>query len=200
MKRIIMVLLMIYLILMCGCMDKHELEDSNFVILIGIDKEQEDIRITISFPLSQLREKMNEYETVSATDDNAVKALKKLEENMAGKIALHSIKTLAVSKDIVQNGELECVYNMWKQTEMRNTAAVVITECSAKKFVSARVENALTDPLRQEELLLEREKPVQLIDFIANFKFHGKDISVMYGNDEGEVSACILLSKGEIVG
>ena len=166
MKKFI-ILLLLLLLPLGGCIDKHELEDSNFVIILGLDKAGTDVNVTVSFPLTQSTERSGEYETTSMSAPTAIEALGKMNEELPGELAIHSVKTVVISKAFEEDGA-DSLYTLWRQTELRSTAALLICDGSAGAFVRERVENALCDPLRQEELMLERDKPLQLLDYIKH--------------------------------
>ena len=49
-----LIICILALALLCGCWDKHELEDHTFVIMMGLDKAGEgELLITVAYPITQ---------------------------------------------------------------------------------------------------------------------------------------------------
>jgi len=187
----------ISLLLLSGCWDKSELEDSTFTVLLGIDKaDDQDIIITVAFPLTQTQggganEGMNngsgEYTVMSVKASTVVEGLNMLSTKLSGPLALYSVKTIVISQELAENDMMRHVFSSWRYKEIRNTTNVLISECKAAEFIEARINASPIDPLRQEELLLEQindsayYKPVQLLELLTSLKSDSADGIAMYG-------------------
>lgn len=198
MKKISVLILLIFcLLLLSGCWDKREIEDNTFVVLLGIDKaEDNDIIVTIAFPLTQTEgggpdEGMDNgsgnYSVMSIKTPNVVEGLTMFGTKISGPLALHSVKTIVISQEIAQEDILRRVFLSWRDEEIRNTTNVLISECTATEFIEARIKESPIDPLRQEELLLEQAnnnsyyKPIQFLELLSNLESGSGDGLAMYG-------------------
>jgi len=187
----------ICLLLLSGCWDKSELEDSTFTVLLGIDKaDDQDIIITVAFPLTQTQggganEGMNngsgDYTVMSVKAATVVEGLNMLSTKLSGPLALYSVKTIVIAQELAENDMMRHVFSSWRYKEIRNTTNVLISECKAAEFIEARINASPIDPLRQEELLLEQindsayYKPVQLLELLTSLKSDSADGIAMYG-------------------
>jgi hypothetical protein len=182
------------LIVLCsGCWDKQELEDNTFAVLLGLDMSGDrNMKITVAYPQTQLgvgiQEGM-EYAVMSATASSLTQGLDMLGIKLAGPLDLHSVKTVVISQKFAESGAMTGrLFSSLRHRQVRNTANILISACTAQEFINARVEKPAIDLLRQEELLLEQAnksayyKPLQLLDFIINLKSDGADSAIMYGN------------------
>ncbi|MCL2579307.1 MAG: Ger(x)C family spore germination protein [Oscillospiraceae bacterium] len=187
-------LLALILCLIClgGCWDKQELEDHTFVIILGVDKaDDRDLFITIAFPITQTNsggaESQDEYSVMSAKAPTIAEAISLLNVSLAGPVSLFSTKTLVISEELARDDLLSHLFSTWRYEQMRNNTNVIVASSIASDFVSARVENTLIDPLRQEDLLLEgaahsaHSKPIQLLDLTGVIQTDSRDAAAMYG-------------------
>lgn len=185
------------LLLLCGCWDKHELEDNTYAILLGIDAaEGGDIVVTVAFPLTQtegggLDEGMDNgsgnYSVMSVKAPTLAAGLKLFDAKLSGPLALYSVKTVVISQEVAESDALRQVFSSWRHEEIRNTTGVLISECKAAEFIKARIKNSPIDPLRQEELLLEQMnanahyQSIQLLELLTALKSNSGDGIAMYG-------------------
>lgn len=198
MKKLSLLFLFIISILsLSGCWDKREIEDATFAVLLGVDKaENNNVVITVAFPLTQtqgggLNEGMDNgsgnYSVMSVKAPTMVEGLHMLGTKLSGPLSLYTVKTIVISKKIAENDMLRQIFSSWRYEEIRNTASVLISDCTAAEFIEARITKSPIDPLRQEELLLEQAndsayyKPIQLLELLANLDSGSGDGVTMYG-------------------
>ena len=186
------VALMLCLALLGGCWDKHELEDHIFVIMLGLDKADEDnILVTVAYPVTQTNiggaESQGDYAVVSAKAPTVAQAMSLFGITLAGPLSLFSTKTLVLSEELARDDALRHIFSSGRYEQMRNNTGVLVSKGGAAEFIAARVENPAIDPLRQEDLLLEQAnysayyRPMQLLDFMVSLQAENMDAAAMYG-------------------
>jgi len=180
-------------VLLCGCWDKHELEDHIFVVMMGLDKAQEDdsLLVTVAFPVTQTAnggdQDSGQYAVISAKAPTVAEAMALFGVKLAGPVSLFSTKTLVISEELARDEMLRHVLSSGQYQQMRNNTNVLISKSGAAEFIAARMENPAIDPLRQEDLLLEQANynayymPMQLLDLLVNMRSDNTDAAAMYG-------------------
>jgi len=179
------------LALLSACWDSRELEDNSFIILMGIDRADESsIILTIAFPLTQTgdgEKDGGEYSVMSVKAPTINEGLNLLGAKLSGPVSLFSVRTVVISEELAADGQLNKVISSWRDGQVRNTAAVLISSCKAADFIEAHLKNSPIEPLRREELLLEHSnkssnyKAVQFLDLIESLKTDGGAAVAMYG-------------------
>ena len=187
-------LICILCLLLCtGCWDKSELEDHTFVVMMGIDKaDNENVTVTVAFPLTQAgsggSKDESEYSTMSASAPSVVEALNLFGTKLAGPLSFFSTKSIVISEELARDARmLRRVLSSWRYEQMRKNTNVLISSCKASGFIKARLDNPVIDILRQEDLILEHANfsayytAVQFLDLIINLKTGTMDGAAMYG-------------------
>ena len=188
-----LLIVMLCFALLCGCWDKHELEDHILVVMMGLDKAQEEgaLLVTVAFPLTQTDSggegDSADYAIVSAKAPTVAQAITLLGVKLAGPVSLFSAKTLVISEELAKDDMLGHVFSSGSYGQMRNNTSVVVVNSTAAEFIAARMEKPAIDPLRQEDLLLEQAnynahyRPMQLLDLMVNIRSGSSDAAAMYG-------------------
>ena len=180
------------LALLCGCWDKHELEDNIFVIMLGLDKTGEDeLLVSVVFPITQTNmggaESQGDYTIISARAPTVAQAMSLFGASLAGPLSLFSTKTLVISEELARDDMLRHIFSGGRYEQMRNNTSVVVARGSAADFIAARIENPAIDPLRSEDLLLEQAnfnasyRPMQLLDFMVSLREQNMDAAAILG-------------------
>ncbi|MCL1819026.1 MAG: hypothetical protein FWG36_00045 [Oscillospiraceae bacterium] len=192
MGKIIKICCLLFVIcyLLSACWDKTELEDATYVILLGLDRaDSQDIGVTVAFPLSQQMggDKEMQYTVMSVKAPNVTEGINLLAAKIAGSMSLNTVKTVIISRELAESGELRQTLSSRQFIEVRNTANICVADCTAAEFIKARIENPLIDTLRQEDLLLEQSsgsllyRPLELLDLKEAVETDGACASMLGG-------------------
>ena len=178
-----------------GCWDKRELEDNVFAVLLGLDiSEDKGVTVTVAYPQTQPGGQDGEqadYAVMSAKANSFTDGLEMLRAELAGPLALHSVKTVVISQEFAVRGGISRALSELRRAQVKNTANIMVSAGAASDFISARVKEP--DVLRREELLLERAnggvfyRPLMLLDLMINIM--SADSAAMYAVSESEDGA-----------
>lgn len=113
--------ILVCLFFLTGCWDKVEINDTAFVIAIGVDAEEESYRISYVYPNLPVYTGQAEGEALfirTVEDDTMEGAVKKLASQMSKSINFEHLETLVVGTSLLQDREK--LYQMVDYLERNN--------------------------------------------------------------------------------
>ncbi len=197
-NKIFLLLLIVATISLSGCYDLKEINETDYVIALGIDKSQNQFSYSFQFssplPLaSQKSESGEESETESAkgSEESKPKILtiqaedfyiaKNTAENMLSKkVDLSHLKLIVFSSKISPDALEEHSQLFLHEREVRPNTAVSVSTDSPEAFLEGATPNAETNPSRHFEMMsLGTNNPYaphkRLHDFVDDISVKGRD-------------------------
>lgn len=167
MKRFFLLWLSTFSILiLAGCGDKEELERQAFVIAIGMDKDEKDHLISVTFQIanpqfntSQAAEAQNEppsdIMSVSAPDILSAKEL--AQSSLSRKVTFAHLRTIIVGEQFAKTNTFRHIIDSAIiDPELRREAILIVSKEKASDFIHNNKPTLETRPHKYYEFMQER--------------------------------------------
>lgn len=202
-KRLICFLLMGVMLMLSGCYDSVEVSDELYAIMLGVDKSEEGIRLSLILPVygggtEEGQQKQSESKIFTVEADNLYEGLNQMHLQIARGVSLLHVKVIVFSEELAKEGLSSHVSAIRQHIETRNVMGVMVTESSALDYLTFMNEN-VTGVLSQElEQLLFRPRK-NLYFPIRTFEDFCRDMESDYGQTYAVYSKSVE-EEGELYG
>ena len=162
-KRLLCSLLMVCMCFMTGCYDSVEVSDELYAIMIGLDKSEEGVKLSLILPVygggsGEGQQQQSESKIFTVEADNVYEGLNQMHLQIARGVSLLHVKAVVVSEELAREGLMPHVSAIRHHMETRNVMGVLVTASEAEEYLTYMQEN-VTGVLSQElEQLLFRPR------------------------------------------
>lgn len=154
-------IIVLILLLLCGCYNSKELDDLAYVIGIGIDKgknKKYEFTFQIAVPVNISGEGSkpgSDTSSLLTIEANTIDTAISLANTRTSKeITLSHNKVIVFSKEVAEDGLEQHASSFIASKEIRPRNSIIVCEDSARKFLESAVPVLENDPARFYELLL----------------------------------------------
>lgn len=202
------ILILMFSILLCGCMDKNELSEVSAVMGVGIDKIPGDEPILVTLEIANPKmskgasdgttEGTNSVIEVS-TGKSIFDAIQNFSKTNSLIMDFSHAKVIILSKALCESGVSEVIDYLNRDREFRNTNWVLVANKTAKEIFEKRIPNEDITSRGIDNMMARLKKnasilPVDLNNFIIDSESESKssfapiiNIEKSQGNPQGEI-------------
>lgn len=121
----------------CGCADAKEIDDTSFVLTLGIDKGTEKT-YEISFQIPVLAEQDSPtFRTIVCQAEGLSDAVALLNANTPYRVDFTHLNFLVIGKELAEEGISQIVDAMMRMPQIRKGAMMIVAQQTAKEFVQS---------------------------------------------------------------
>lgn len=138
-RKVLVLMLLVFMPLLSSCSDKIELEDRRFVLLMSIDKKGEDFLITYAYPSIE-SENEQTLITLSTEGKTLLSAIDKANVYNKNFLDFRQIKTIVLSKDILEDDKmLKDVFDVLsKNNQVSSNTYIVAYDGKASSIIESK--------------------------------------------------------------
>lgn len=176
MKKIAVVLIIIFSFLQTGCWNAREIDELAFVLSVGIDKIDNGFKVTVQVASpetygktpsgSGAAQKSKPFWTASSTGTTIFEAIRNMSSISSRRIFWSHIKVIIISEQLARSNTLEIFDFFSRNPELRLRTLVAVTPDDAGKLLDVV-------PVMEEDPAIYLEK------IINNKNLNGKSYSIM---------------------
>jgi spore germination protein KC len=171
----VIIIMCILIIPLSGCWDKYELEELAYVVVIGIDKGEDEQMFNVTFQISNPQvgstqksptqtEKASQIVTIPATD--IVTAKDTANALITRKVTFSHADTLIFGEEFARTKEFEKILSTaLRDKEIRSTMNIIITKEKAETFIKNNKPTLETRPHKFFEFMQRRWKHTGLVPY-----------------------------------
>ncbi|MBE7043559.1 MAG: hypothetical protein E7399_08770 [Ruminococcaceae bacterium] len=202
-KRLIGCLLAGAMVFLTGCFDNAEVSDELYAIMIGLDKSEEGIKLSLILPVyggdsGEGQQQQSDSKIFTVEADNVYEGLNQMHLQIARGVSLLHVKAVVFSEELAKEGVSSHLSAIRQHMETRNVMGVLVTKSHAEDYLTYMQEN-VTGVLSQElEQLLFRPRK-ELYFPIRTFEEFCRDMESDYGQTYA-VYCKSVEEKGELYG
>ncbi|WP_394218914.1 Ger(x)C family spore germination protein [Halobacillus trueperi] len=153
----------VMLLTLTGCWDKLELEEQAYVVVMGIDKSEQENALDITFQIANPQvgstdraqsEQEPASEIVTLTVPDVVSAKDTANAVVTRKITLSHLKNIIISSELAESGGIgELVSSIMMDRQMRRGIHMLVSEERASDFIRNSDSKLETRPHKYYELM-----------------------------------------------
>lgn len=174
-KSLLCVSFILSLMFLSGCWDKMELEDRAYVVVLGLDKNEKDNFIDVTFQIANPQtgssargdfsdEPPSDIVTITTTDVLLAKDL--ANSIVTRRISFKHLDTLIISEELARSDFLLPLINsMIIEPEIRHRTSFIVTKESAHDFIHKNQPAMETRPHKYYEFMRERWKDIGFVPY-----------------------------------
>ena len=212
-KRLFCCMMLGIMFCMTGCYDSVEVSDELYAIMIGLDKSDEGVKLSLILPVygggsGEGQQQQSDSKMFTVEADNVYEGLNQMHLQIARGVSLLHVKAVVFSEELAKEGLTPHIWAIRQHMETRNVMGVLITKSGAEEYLSYMQEN-VTGVLSQElEQLLFRPRK-DLYFPVRTFEEFCREMESEYGQtyavycksveEEGELYGTALFQGDKMV-
>ncbi len=193
-KLFILVILTIILLSLSGCYDAHGIEEFSYATAIGLDISEDkllSLTLQISIPSTDSESgssQSSKTDTITVKCNSINSGINLINNYISKEVNLSHCKVIVISEEFAAQGLSECVDTLANIVEIRPDCNVIITKCSAKKFIENASPSIETLTARYYEVALKSSEytgftpATKSVDFIGDMKNNFIQSHAILGN------------------
>lgn len=168
MKKTIAALLCLSVLLsLCGCVDAKEIDDTAFILTLGVDKGTEK-NYEFSFQLPILAEEdAPEFHTFTCQAEGLSDAVSLLNANTPYRVDFSHLNFFVIGKSLAEEGIEKLIDPLMRLPQMRKGAMVIVSENTAREYANALQSDDATNLMQLQQSVLSEAGTRGLIPYCS---------------------------------
>lgn len=158
---------------LAGCWDKQELNEKAFVIGIGLDKDEEEGKVKVTYLITNPEAgaqqaggttKEPPQEIISLVADDFIASRNTANAIVAKSISYNLLSVLIVSEDLARDPNfIRLIYSAAKDREIKRSLQIIVTKEKAEAFINNNKPKLETRPDNYFGLIIDRGQKIGMI-------------------------------------
>ncbi|KIY23917.1 Ger(x)C family spore germination protein [Mesobacillus subterraneus] len=158
---------------LAGCWDKQELNEKAFVIGIGLDKDEEEGKVKVTYLITNPEAgaqqaggttKEPPQEIISLVADDFISSRDTANAIVAKSISYNLLSVLIVSEDLARDPNfIRLIYSAAKDREIKRSLKIIVTKEKAEAFINNNKPKLETRPDNYFGLIINRGQKIGMI-------------------------------------
>lgn len=166
MKKIGIFALIPFILFLSGCWDQLELEEQAYVVVVGVDKSEQQNAIDVTFQIANPQvgstdqsqaEKEPASQIITLTVPDIISAKDTANAIITRQVTFSHLQSFIISRELAETEEFQnIVSSVTRDRQIRREVSLIVTEEKASDFISQNDPKLETRPHKYYELMKRR--------------------------------------------